>query len=95
MSELKHKKIEVCFFKMLLTSTGMFIGDEKILDNMLTCANIVLNHSDWSNVKDEDAMAELYNKAFNDSKEYYLKLYEDNKNKSLSDEEIEKIKNTF
>lgn len=32
MNELKHKKIEVCFFKMLLTMTGCFIEDEKILD---------------------------------------------------------------
>lgn len=82
MNELKHKKIEIYFFKMLLTTFGVFIEDEKILDGMLTCANIVLKDSDWSNIKSEDAMVEMYNKAFHDTKAFYLKLIKD-KNETL------------
>lgn len=83
MNELKHKKIEIYFFKMLLTTIGVFIEDEKILDGMLTCANIVLKDSDWSNIKSEDDMVELYNKAYHDTKECYLKLVKE-RNETLS-----------
>lgn len=50
---------------------------------MLTCANIVLKDSDWSNIKSEDDMVELYNKAYHDTKECYLKLVKE-RNETLS-----------
>lgn len=73
MEELKHSKIELVSFRNLLTMTGIFIDDIRVLDKILICSD-GLKSMDFSNIKDEEALCDIYDKIYESTKKYSLEI---------------------
>ena len=58
MEELKHSKIELVSFRNLLTMTGIFIDDIRVLDKILISSD-GLKSMDFSNIKDEEGLCDI------------------------------------
>lgn len=73
MEELKHSKMELLSFRNLLTMTGIFIDDIRVLDKILICSD-GLKSMDFSNIKDEEALCDIYDKIYESTKKYSLEI---------------------
>lgn len=73
MEELKHSKIELVSFRNLLTMTGIFIDDIRVLDKILISSD-GLKSMDFSNIKDEEALCDIYDKIYESTKKYSLEI---------------------
>lgn len=74
MEELKHSKIELLSFRNLLTMTGIFIDDIRVLDKILISSD-GLKSMDFSNIKDEEALCDIYDiYIYESAKKYSLEI---------------------
>lgn len=73
MEELKHSKMELLSFRNLLTMSGIFIDDIRVLDKILICSD-GLKSMDFSNIKDEEALCDIYDKIYESTKKYSLEI---------------------
>lgn len=73
MEELKHSKMELLSFRNLLTMTGIFIDDIRVLDKILISSD-GLKSMDFSNIKDEEALCDIYDKIYESTKKYSLEI---------------------
>lgn len=73
MEELKHSKMELLSFRNLLTMTGIFIDDIRVLDKILICSD-GLKSMYFSNIKDEEALCDIYDKIYESTKKYSLEI---------------------
>lgn len=73
MEELKHSKIELVSFRNLLTMTGIFIDDIRVLDKILISSD-GLKSMDFSNIKDEEGLCDIYDKIYESTKKYSLEI---------------------
>lgn len=73
MEELKHSKIELLSFRNLLTMTGIFIDDIRVLDKILISSD-GLKSMDFSNIKDEEALCDIYDNIYESTKKYSLEI---------------------
>lgn len=73
MEELKHSKMELLSFRNLLTMTGIFIDDIRVLDKILIYSD-GLKSMDFSNIKDEEALCDIYDKIYESTKKYSLEI---------------------
>lgn len=73
MEELKHSKMELLSFRNLLTMTGIFIDDIRVLDKILISSD-GLKSMDFSNIKDEESLCDIYDKIYESTKKYSLEI---------------------